>query len=107
MDHFARVCCKPPVAKQKVGVKAIQDKPLNESSSEDEYLYHVHDEKSRLKQPVLEVTFQNNKLEMLVDTGAAVNAIDKSRYDSLSDLPILDTTNKQLFGYDKKQIEIS
>ena len=107
-DHFAKVCRKTQVdAKHKRDVKAVHEVSHSDSSSDDDYIFHVNENKLHSKQPAVKVLFQNTDLEMLVDTGAAVNIIDQSTYDSLVNKPKLDIPGKQLFGYDKKQIDIS
>ena len=52
--------------------------------------------------PTRHVTLQGEPVEMIIDTGASVNILQSSTYNSLQDRPTLQPTSTRIFPYGEK-----
>ena len=107
-DHFTRVCPKQK-GENRVQQLDVKQNVERGSSSDDDYIFKVneHDEhKPSSKHPYVNVKLGTDSLDMLVDTGATVNIIGSTAYESLRSKPNLDPPPGDLCGYDLKPIDV-
>lgn len=71
------------------------------SSTDDEYVY-VMQAPSHIKQPTTTVWISQQPLDMLIDTGATVNLLDKNAHDRVKMMTKLEPTNKKILPYGKQ-----
>ncbi len=71
------------------------------SSTDDEYVY-VMQAPSHIKQPTTTVWISQQPLDMLIDTGATVNLLDKNAHDRVQMMTKLEPTNKKILPYGKQ-----
>lgn len=116
-NHYAKMCLTPDSnssavlkrpssnLKQKSQIKQITKEHIHDDSSDtdDEYVYSIGKDKSRV--PRVTVRINDVEVPLVVDTGAAVNIIDKPTYKSIIQTSPVELcyTTKRLFAYGSKQ----
>ena len=99
-NHFAKVCrskgnttAKPTTStsyalqKQKRQVRQIMEQPPEQqtSSSDEEYMFILRQSSDKSKTPVVSVTINGVSTEMIVDTGASTNVLDKVTFRKVNE----------------------
>jgi hypothetical protein len=96
-NHFAKVCRSgKKVHSLKTTTETIQH---TYSSSEDEYLFGFNEHDNNTKQSKTTVCLNERQLEMVVDTGATVNIMDKNTLSKLKSQPKLNNTKTKIYPY--------
>ena len=112
-NHFAKVCRskskagrKPKKSPQRKPVRAPSSKnlrPLTHSASESDseaYLYPVQNKQAA--RPHAKITVSGHSFDIMVDTGASINVIDRNTFSNLSDVALAHT-NTKAFAYNSSQ----
>ncbi|XP_047657080.1 uncharacterized protein LOC125138846 [Tachysurus fulvidraco] len=74
--------------------------PDTTSSTDHEYVTQEH---TNIKQPMTKVCIAQQPLDILIDTGATVNLLDKNAHDKIKMSTKLQPTNKKILPYGKQQ----
>ena len=111
--HFAKVCrgkskagrkpTKPPHRKPARAQSRTTLKPLTHSDSDsdsEEYLYPVQSKQTA--RPHAKITVSGHSFDIMVDTGASINVIDRSSFSHMSDVALAHTKTKA-FAYNSSQ----
>ena len=112
-NHFAKVCrgkskagrkpTKPPHRKPARAPSHTNIKPLTHSDSDsdsEEYLYPVQSKQTA--RPHAKITVSGHSFDIMVDTGASINVIDRSTFSNMSDVALAHTKTKA-FAYNSLQ----
>ena len=111
-NHFAKMCLtkpqmhqqryRPQQNEQPSSVNQVASEPGKpDSSSDDEYLYVMSQDKSAPKIPTVSVTINEIPIDMIIDTGASIDILDETAYKKINhDSQItLQPSTKRLFAY--------
>ena len=94
---------RPQQNEQPSSANQMASKPGKaDSSSDDEYLYVMSQDKSAPKIPTVSVTINEIPIDMMIDTGASIDIMDKTAYKKTNhDGQItLQPSTKRLFAYE-------
>ena len=115
LNHFAKMCLskdklhhQPTNRKQaSVNQLTVTDPAVLSSSSDDEYLYTMGQDKLH-KVPKVKVKINDVEVEMIVDTGASTDVIDEVTFRCINhhNNVILQPTIKRLFAYGSSQLSV-
>ena len=104
LNHFARVCLSNTKGKSKArpnthvtGRKSLRPLSHADSISDEEYLYPVKTNAKR--RPYTRVKVLGHSFNVMVDTGASINVIDKETFAKLPEIQ-LEQTKTRAFAYD-------
>ena len=76
---------RPQQNKQPSSVNQVASEPGKpDSSSDDEYLYVMSQDKSAPKIPTVSVTINEIPIDMIIDTGASIDILDKTAYKKIN-----------------------
>ena len=111
MNHFAKFCRggkskpsdqgrkpekqKPPRRQRQKTLRPLVHSDSSSADSENEYMYAV--DKNIKNSPHVRVKVLNHSFDMMVDTGASINVIDRGTYSKLQ--VNLQETNTKAFPY--------
>ena len=110
-NHFSSVCrSKGPTQKSKGRVNRVTDtastqetQAMNapESSSDNEYLFTLGNEARNSATPKASVKINEQNVQMIIDTGASIDIIDKATFDQISASRkiMLQKSTAQIFAY--------
>ena len=90
LNHFAKVCRTVPPD----SVKRVMEE---EGTDDDDYVYAVEEK----KQPMCRLEIDREYLEMMLDSGASVNLIDKVTYERIykGKAKTLEQAKRRIFSY--------
>lgn len=106
LNHFSKVCRQRLNPRQE-NVREVQNNKVNknfESSSDEEYTYHIKHESEHVsvvgsKTPRVNICINNKHCNFLLDTGATVNLLDQKTYHKIGAPKMTKGNNPNLLPY--------